>query len=60
MTQDAATRWRPRIRQRNAIGRGFAALTIVSTLLGIAVLVALLVDVFSDGAAQVDGHFLTS
>ena len=60
MTQDAATRWRPRIRQRNAIGRGFAALTIVSTLLGIAVLVALLVDVFGDGGAQVDGHFLTS
>ncbi len=60
MTQDAATRWRPRIRQRNAIGRGFALLTIVSTLLGIAVLVALLVDVFSDGGAQVDGHFLTS
>ena len=60
MTQDAATRWRPRVRQRNAIGRGFAALTIVSTLLGIAVLVALLVDVFSDGGSQVDGHFLTS
>ena len=60
MTQDAATRWRPRIRQRNAIGRGFAALTVVSTLLGIAVLVALLVDVFGDGGAQVDGHFLTS
>ena len=60
MTQDTATRWRPRIRQRNAIGRGFALLTIVSTLLGIAVLVALLVDVFSDGGAQVDGHFLTN
>ena len=60
MTQDASTRWRPRIRQRNAIGRGFAALTIVSTLLGVAVLVALLIDVFSDGAAQVDGEFLTS
>ncbi|MCY4113605.1 MAG: phosphate ABC transporter permease PstA [Chloroflexi bacterium] len=60
MTPDASKRWRPRIRQRNAIGRGFAALTIVSTLLGIAMLVALLVDVFSDGAAQVDGHFLTS
>ena len=60
MRQETATRWRPRIRQRNAIGRGFAALTIVSTLLGIAMLVALLVDVFGDGAAQVDGHFLTS
>ncbi len=60
MTQDASTRWRPRIRQRNAIGRVFAALTIVSTLLGVAVLVALLIDVFSDGAAQVDGEFLTS
>ncbi len=60
MRQDAATRWRPRIRQRNAIGRGFAALTIVSTLLGVAVLVVLLIDVFSDGAAQVDGEFLTS
>ncbi len=60
MRQETGTRWRPRIRQRNAIGRGFAALTIVSTLLGIAMLVALLVDVFGDGAAQVDGHFLTS
>ena len=60
MRQETESRWRPRIRQRNAIGRGFAALTIVSTLLGIAMLVALLVDVFGDGAAQVDGHFLTS
>ncbi len=60
MTQDAATRWRPRIRRRNAIGRGFALLTIVSTLLGIAVLIALLIDVFGDGGAQVDGHFLTN
>ena len=60
MRQEAATRWRPRMRQRNAVGRGFALLTIVSTLLGIAVLVALLVDVFGDGGAQVDGRFLTS
>lgn len=60
MRLETESRWRPRIRQRNAIGRGFAALTIASTLLGIAMLVALLVDVFGDGAAQVDGHFLTS
>ena len=53
-------RWRPRMRLRHAIGRMFAALTVISTFLGIVLLIALLVDVFSDGAAQVDGHFLTS
>ena len=59
MTNEVA-RWRPRMRLRHAIGRMFAALTVISTLLGVVLLIALLVDVFSDGAAQVDGHFLTS
>lgn len=60
MTRDASTRWRPRTRRRSAIGHVFLALTIVSTLLGIAVLIVLLVDVFSDGLKEIDWHFLTS
>tara|TARA_Y100000590_G_scaffold461702_1_gene623892 strand:- start:27 stop:845 length:819 start_codon:yes stop_codon:yes gene_type:complete len=38
----------------------FYALTIGSTVLGIVLLAALLIDVFADGVNQVDAHFLTS
>ena len=48
---------RPR---RRVFGVMFSALTIGSTVLGIVLLAALLIDVFADGVNQVDAHFLTS
>lgn len=60
MTLTPATLWRPRIRLRHMVGRVFELLTIMSTLLGIAVLIALLVDVFGDGASEVDVAFLAN
>ncbi len=56
----APARWPASRRWRRLAGRMFQVLTIGSTLLGIAVLAALLIDVFSDGAREVDGDFLTS
>ncbi len=56
----AAGVWRPRKTLRRWLGWAFQGLTIVSTLLGLALLAALLFDVFRDGAGQVDGHFLSS
>ena len=46
--------------RRRVFGVLFYVLTIGSTVLGIAMLAVLLIDVFADGANQVDGHFLTS
>ncbi len=45
---------------RRIVGRGFAAATLVATLLGVVMLAVLLFDVFRDGASEVDGGFLTS
>ena len=47
-------------RRRRLVGWAFYGVTIVSTVLGIAMLAVLLIDVFIDGANQVDGHFLTN
>ena len=47
-------------RRRRIVGWAFYGITIVSTVLGIAMLAVLLIDVFVDGANQVDGHFLTN
>ena len=52
--------WRLRLRRRRLAGRLFLGLTIVSTLAGLVVLAVLLIDVFMDGAREVDGDFLTS
>ncbi len=46
--------------RRRVFGVMFYALTIGSTVLGIVLLAALLIDVFADGVNQVDAHFLTS
>ena len=45
---------------RRIVGRGFAAATLIATLLGVVMLAVLLFDVFRDGAREVDGEFLTS
>lgn len=46
--------------RRRLFGWAFYGITIGSTVLGLAMLAVLLIDVFADGANQVDGHFLTS
>ncbi len=58
-TTPTSSQYRTRPRVRGALGRLFNVLTIISTLLGLAVLAALLIDVFTEGAGQVDGPFLT-
>ena len=55
-----AAKWRPRSGQRRMSGWIFYGLTIIATMLGLIMLAALLIDVFTDGANQVDSHFLTS
>ena len=56
----SAAKWRPRSGRRRMSGWIFYGLTIIATMLGLIMLAALLIDVFTDGANQVDGHFLTS
>ena len=58
-TTPTSSQYRTRPCVRGALGRLFNVLTIISTLLGLAVLAALLIDVFTEGAGQVDGPFLT-
>jgi len=50
----------PRSRRRKLLGAVFAGLAFVATLVGVAVLVTLLVDVFLDGIRVVDRQFLSS
>ena len=56
----SAENWRPRSGRRRMSGWIFYGLTIIATMLGLIMLAALLIDVFTEGANQVDGHFLIS
>lgn len=56
----AAEVWRPSQARRRWSGWLFYGLAVVSTLLGLVMLGALLYDIFTDGAGQVDWHFLTN
>lgn len=52
--------WRPSQARRRWSGWLFYGLAVVSTLMGLVMLGALLYDIFTDGAGQVDWHFLTN
>ena len=56
----AANVWRPSQARRRWSGWLFYGLAVFSTLLGLAMLGALLYDIFTDGAGQVDWHFLSN
>ena len=56
----AADVWRPSQARRRWSGWAFYGLAVISTLLGLIMLGALLFDIFTDGARQVDWHFLTN
>ena len=56
----AAEVWRPSQARRRWSGWIFNGLAVVSTLLGLIMLGALLFDIFTDGAREVDWHFLTN
>lgn len=56
----AADVWRPSQARRRWSGWLFYGLAVFSTLLGLAMLGALLYDIFTDGAGQVDWHFLSN
>jgi phosphate transport system permease protein len=50
----------PKLKWRHLLDRIFQPLTLVSTLLGLVVLLVLLIDVFSDGLPRLSWQFLTS
>ncbi|MCY3958348.1 MAG: phosphate ABC transporter permease PstA [Chloroflexi bacterium] len=52
--------WRPSQTRRRWSGWLFYGLAVVSTLMGLVMLGALLFDIVTDGAGQVDWHFLTN
>ncbi len=52
--------WRASQARRRWSGWLFYALAVVSTLMGLVMLGALLFDIFTDGARQVDWHFLSN
>ena len=56
----AAEVWRPSQARRRWSGWLFYGLAVASTLMGLVMLGALLYDIFTDGAGQVDWHFLTN
>ena len=56
----AADVWRPNQRRRRGAGWIFYGLAVFSTVLGLVMLGALLFDIFTDGAREVDWHFLSS
>lgn len=60
MTVDLATRRPLRAMRRKLTGRLFCVISVVATALGVLMLAVLLIDVFRDGAGEVDGDFLTS
>ena len=55
-----ADQWNPRMGRRRRYGAIFRYATIVSTALGLLVLVVLITDVVRRGAGEIDLHFLTS
>lgn len=56
----ASNVWRPSQARRRWSGWLFYGLAVFSTLLGLIMLGALLFDIFTDGARQVDWHFLSN
>ena len=56
----AADVWRPNQLRRRGAGWIFYGLAVFSTVLGLVMLGALLFDIFTDGAREVDWHFLSS
>ncbi len=56
----AAEVWRPSQARRRWSGWLFYGLAVFSTLMGLVMLGALLFDIFTDGAREVDWHFLTN
>ena len=56
----SADLWRASQARRRWSGWLFYALAVVSTLMGLVMLGALLFDIFTDGARQVDWHFLSN
>ena len=52
--------WRPSQARRRWSGWLFYGLAVVSTLMGLLMLGALLFDIFTDGAREVDWHFLSN
>ena len=52
--------WRPSQTRRRWSGWLFYGLAVVSTLMGLVMLGALLFDIFTDGAREVDWHFLSN
>ncbi len=55
-----ADAWRPSQARRRWSGWLFYGLAVLSTLLGLVMLGALLYDIFTDGAREVDWHFLSN
>ena len=60
IAQRGQTNFKPSTSARYALDRAFAALVFVATLIGIAVLIVLLVDVGVDGVPRLSGEFITS
>jgi phosphate transport system permease protein len=56
----AGERFQPRQQQRHLLGQVFNGLFLLATLVGIATLAVLLVDVFEDGAGRLSWDFLSS
>ena len=56
----AADVWRASQARRRWSGWLFYGLAVISTLMGLVMLGALLFDIFTDGAREVDWHFLTN
>jgi phosphate transport system permease protein len=52
--------FKPKLKQRHLLDRIFKPLTLVSTLLGLVVLLVLLIDVFSDGLPRLSWQFLST
>ena len=50
----------PRARRRTLTGGVFRIVALLATALGVVMLAVLLIDVFRDGAGEVDGSFITS
>ena len=60
MTVELVSRRPVRAMRRKLTGRLFGLISIVATALGVVMLAVLLIDVFRDGAKEVDWDFLTS
>jgi phosphate transport system permease protein len=57
---DVSSLFRPKQKKRAVVGRLFALLFLVATLIGVATLVVLMFDVFRTGAGHVSWSFITS